>query len=297
MFGTASAGVPSSGNKSNLQGGQALFSGVTVLQSSTMSCTNTDTATSFGTGITFTLSATSPANAFFVLYLSANGGSNANPATNVSKNEVQVPVGGLAAGTHTIAVNLPVTSAFTETTGGVVVAISDDASGTLYHSKSNSLNCSEVTPNGNIVVKKVGNFSAGLVAAGFSGPVTALSSFSTTGPLTSAAPTPISVAPGTGYGVSEDTTGFPLTVAGGTVTGATYAVLTGTATDCSGTGVTFSSTAPANITVVSGATKTVCVKNVFTATQSGAPSASKTQDAALRRYQRLLGHHRQQQRQ
>ena len=114
--------------------------------------------------------------------------------------------------------------------------------------KTDNFKVGTVVLNGNIVVKKVGNFSAGLVAAGFSGPVTGPSSFSTTWTADVAGSDSISVAPGTGYGVSEDTTGFPLTVTGGTVNGATYAVLTGTATDCSSTGVTFSSTAPASIT-------------------------------------------------
>ncbi|HXU24552.1 MAG TPA: hypothetical protein VN697_11030, partial [Tepidiformaceae bacterium] len=206
LFSSALAGTPNSGNKSNLQSGQALFSNVTVSKASTMSCTAENSATSFGTSMTFTLSATSPANAYFVLYLSANGGSNAAPAGNVSNNEVQVPVGGLAAGTHTVPVTLPVTSAFTETKGGVLIVISDDTSGTLFNAKSNSLNCTEATPNGNIVVKKVGNFSAGLVAGGFSGPVTGPDGFSTTWTADVGGSDSISVVPGTGYGVSEDTT-------------------------------------------------------------------------------------------
>jgi len=119
-------------------------------------------------------------------------------------------------------------------------------------------------PKGNIVVRKVGNFAAGLVGGGFSGPVTGPSSYSSSWNADVGGSDTKNVVAGTGYAVSENTTGFPLTVTGGSVNGATYKVLASPTDTCdSGT---FSATAPSGLTVTAGQDTIVCVKNVFTET-------------------------------
>jgi hypothetical protein len=78
-----------------------------------------------------------------VVYLAANNGSNATPAGNVQNNELTVDLTGK---TSPVAFVLPVTSAFTATSGGVLIVFaSDEEDVSTYTSKSNSLNCTEST--------------------------------------------------------------------------------------------------------------------------------------------------------
>ncbi len=157
-------GAPTSGNHTDLKNAAETFTSVLISDNSLMACTGT-TAQSFSTVLSFHLSATSPAGAYFVLYLDPNNGSNASPAENVPMNEVQVPVGGLAAGDYAINVSLPVTHAFTATTGGVLIVIADDVSGMQFNDKSNSLNCTEGT-TGTVSVEKTNDAPNSTIAAG-----------------------------------------------------------------------------------------------------------------------------------
>jgi cell division septation protein DedD len=85
------------------------------------------------------------AGSTIVVYLSANNGSNASPAANVSKNYAVVPVED--AGTYPFTLNI--TAPFTASSGGVLIVFAVNDNGTVISSsKSNSLNCTEaeVTP-------------------------------------------------------------------------------------------------------------------------------------------------------
>ena len=90
----------------------------------------------------FVLNKDFDAGSTIVVYLSANNGSNASPAANVSKNYAVVSVED--AGTYTFTLNI--TSPFTATSGGVLIvfAVNDDGT-VISSSKSNSLNCVEAT--------------------------------------------------------------------------------------------------------------------------------------------------------
>jgi len=122
----------------------------------------------------------------------------------------------------------------------------------------------ECASKGTLTVRKVGNFSAGVVIGGFSGPIT--------GPSSSTWHADVdghdskTVTAGTGYAVSETTDSFPLNVTGGTVTGAKYKVLAAATDECGTDG--FSATSPSNLTVATGVETVVCVQNTFAETQN-----------------------------
>ena len=116
---------------------------------------------------------------------------------------------------------------------------------------------------GTLTVRKVGNFAAGLAPAGFSGPITGTTSGTWSADVGGSDSKTVTA--GTGYGVSETTTGFPLSVTGGTVTGAQYKVLASSTDQCGTTG--FSAIAPTGLTVSVGGETVVCVQNTFEATQ------------------------------
>jgi hypothetical protein len=78
-----------------------------------------------------------------VIYLTPNNGSDASPIGNVENNEVKVDLAGKS---DTVAFSLPVTSPFTATSGGILAVFAKDQDGTVFTSKSNSLNCTESTP-------------------------------------------------------------------------------------------------------------------------------------------------------
>jgi hypothetical protein len=88
----------------------------------------------------FTLNKDFDAGSTIVVYLSANNGSNASPAANVSKNFAEVDVDD--AGTYQF--TLDITAPFTSSAGGIhiVFAVNDDGT-VISSSKSNSLNCTE----------------------------------------------------------------------------------------------------------------------------------------------------------
>ncbi len=92
----------------------------------------------------FTLTKNVDAGSTIVLYLAANNGSDATPAGNVSKNYVSVPVH--LAGTYPF--SLPITHAFSATSGGILIvfAVNSDNTTVISSSKSNSLNCTEAAP-------------------------------------------------------------------------------------------------------------------------------------------------------
>ncbi|HEY3522225.1 MAG TPA: hypothetical protein VGK63_00855, partial [Candidatus Limnocylindrales bacterium] len=102
-----------------------------------MACSGNNVGSISGT---FTLSQDVDAGSTVVIYLIPNNGSNATPAENVADNYTTVAVHD--AGTYSYTVN--VTSAFTESSGGVLAVFAVNFDGTaISSSKSNSLNCTE----------------------------------------------------------------------------------------------------------------------------------------------------------
>src|SRR4029079_8878028 len=85
---------------SDLKGAEDNFSNVTVSSNTVMTCTDNAVGTVSGS-ITFTISnATSPAGAYFLLFLQPNNGSDVD-ASVANAYQVQVDVGNLAPGTYT----------------------------------------------------------------------------------------------------------------------------------------------------------------------------------------------------
>lgn len=123
----------------------------------------------------------------------------------------------------------------------------------------------QCSSQGTLTVRKVGNFSAGVVAGGFSGPISGPSAYSSTWSADVGGQDSKTVTAGTGYAVSETTTGFPLNVTDGTVNGAQYKVLASPTEECGTSG--FTASAPSNLTVTTGAETVVCVQNTFSDTQ------------------------------
>jgi hypothetical protein len=110
----------------------------TMLANATISCDAGNTVNTISGQ--FTLNGTGGLGSFVVIYLTPNNGSNASPIGNVENNEVQVDLSGRSG---TISYSLPVTSAFTATSGGILAVFAKDVDGSIYTSKSNSLNCTE----------------------------------------------------------------------------------------------------------------------------------------------------------
>jgi hypothetical protein len=89
----------------------------------------------------FTLSGTGGSGAYVIIYLTPNTGSDADAALT-EDNEVKVSIDGLSG---TVNFSLDITTGFTTTKGGVLAVFAKDSDGTVFNSKSNSLNCTEGT--------------------------------------------------------------------------------------------------------------------------------------------------------
>ena len=135
-------GWPDGGPKSSatVDGNAADVAGGATMNSAKMFCNGTSANHFSGS---FELNKDFDAGSTIVLYLSANNGSNASPAANVSKNYVVVPVED--AGTYNF--TLDITAPFTSSSGGVLIVFAVNDDGTIISSsKSNSLNCTEAAP-------------------------------------------------------------------------------------------------------------------------------------------------------
>jgi hypothetical protein len=149
---SVAAATPTDGTTSNLQGIAGSYTNVLIdgaggTNQDTILFCDDDTATQFTSHISFHLSETAPAGSFFTVYLTPNGGAQLSPAgVDITENQGTIDTSGLTAGDHTLAITLNVTTSFSITSGGVLLVIADDVSGAEFHSKSNSLNCTESTP-------------------------------------------------------------------------------------------------------------------------------------------------------
>ena len=128
--------LPNSGHTSNTGGVVP-----TMVANATISCDPSSGA--LGVIGHLTLSGTAGAGTSVVVYLTPNNGSDATPAGNVESNEVTVDISGQGGD---LAFVLPVTSAFTTTKGGILAVFAMDQDGSVFTSKSNSLNCGESVP-------------------------------------------------------------------------------------------------------------------------------------------------------
>jgi hypothetical protein len=128
--------LPNSGHTSNTGGVTP-----TMLKNATMTC-NADSSVLNVSG-QFTLSGTAGANTYVIIYLTPNTGSDATPEGNVENNEVKVDISGQSG---TVDFGLTISSAFTTTKGGVLAVFAKDVDGSIFSSKSNSLNCTEAPP-------------------------------------------------------------------------------------------------------------------------------------------------------
>ena len=132
-------GWPDGGPKSDatIDGSASATANTASMNNAKMFCD--DSAAGHFTG-SFDLTEDMDAGSTIVVYLSANNGSNASPAENVSKNYAVVDVED--AGTYPFTLN--VTHGFTATQGGVLIVFAVNEDGTIISSsKSNSLNCTE----------------------------------------------------------------------------------------------------------------------------------------------------------
>jgi len=144
-------GHPNGGPYSDLKGGTATF---TFQQNATLTCDAGDNASSFTFHLDYSVTGTLPDDATLIVYLSPNngaiqgnaGGDEAGYIAAVESNWAPVNVEGLT-GSGTIDVTVPVTSPFQLSTGGVlgVIASEAGAEGQSWTSKTNSLNCTEVS--------------------------------------------------------------------------------------------------------------------------------------------------------
>jgi hypothetical protein len=134
-------GWPDGGPKSSgtVDGSASGVAGGATMNNAKMFCDGTSANHFSGS---FDLNKDFDAGSTIVVYLSANNGSNASPAANVSQNYAVVPVED--AGTYTF--TLHITAPFTSSAGGVLIvfAVNDDGT-VISSSKSNSLNCTEAT--------------------------------------------------------------------------------------------------------------------------------------------------------
>jgi hypothetical protein len=127
--------LPNSGHTSNTDG-------ITpTMGTATMTCTGDSSV--LNVSGSFTLSGTAGPDTYVIIYLTPNNGSDASPAGNVENNEVKVDISGLSG---TVNFSLDITSPFTTTKGGVLAVFAMDEDGTIFTSKSNSLNCTEAVP-------------------------------------------------------------------------------------------------------------------------------------------------------
>jgi hypothetical protein len=147
--GGVSATTATSASTTDLKGAAASFTAVLVdgapgTQADTTLYCDGGAATQFVSELSFDLAGTAPLGAYFRLYLAPNGGAKLSPnGVDITPNQAIVRVAGLGAGHHVLPVSLNVTTSFSISGGGVVLVIADDATGAQFHSKSNSLNCTE----------------------------------------------------------------------------------------------------------------------------------------------------------
>ena len=135
-------GWPDGGPKSNstVDGSAADVAGGATMNSAKMFCDGDDADHFSGS---FELNKDFDAGSTIVVYLTANNGSDASPASNVSKNYAVVPVED--AGTYHFTLNI--TAPFSTSTGGILIVFAVNEDGTVISSsKSNSLNCTEAAP-------------------------------------------------------------------------------------------------------------------------------------------------------
>ena len=155
--GPGNNGLDSTGNgtKSNATAGGSLSaagSSATMAANAVMTCD--DTSVDGVTG-SFTLTKTLDVGSTITIYMVPNNGSDASPAGNVTKNEATITLTGA---NHTsgsvINWSVPVTHAFTTSSGGILVvfAVNDDGTTAISSSKTNSLNCTEANPTPTPVV-------------------------------------------------------------------------------------------------------------------------------------------------
>jgi hypothetical protein len=138
-------GTPSN---ATLDGSLSAAAGSATLQANAqMFCSGTSVGSIEGT---FTLNETLDVGSVITFYLVPNNGSNANPASNVTKNETSITLtdDNNDAG-DVVAYSLGVTHPFTVSAGGILVVFAVNADGTtaISSSKTNSLNCTEATPS------------------------------------------------------------------------------------------------------------------------------------------------------
>jgi hypothetical protein len=117
-----------------------------TMGTATISCDGSSAGSFSGS---FTLGKTLDVGSEITLYLAANNGSNADPADNVSKNEVTVTLDDSDNDSGSVVpFTLWVTHPFTATTGGILVvfAVNADNETVISSSKSNSLNCTDSQP-------------------------------------------------------------------------------------------------------------------------------------------------------
>ena len=121
----------------------AAGSSATLAADATMFCSGTSVGSIVGS---LTLTKTLDVGSVITLYMVPNNGSNASPASNVTKNEISITLtdANNDAG-DVINYSLPVTHAFTVSSGGVLVvfAVNADNTTSISSSKTNSLNCTE----------------------------------------------------------------------------------------------------------------------------------------------------------
>src|SRR3954453_5174767 len=121
--------LPNSGDTSNT-------GGVTpTMGTAEMTC---DDGSVLGVSGSFTLDGTAPAGSYVVIYLTPNNGSDASPAGNVEDNQVTIDISGKSGD---VAFSMPISAPFTTTKGGVLAVFAKDQDGSVFTSKSNSLNC------------------------------------------------------------------------------------------------------------------------------------------------------------
>ena len=143
------------GTTSNATAGGSLSaagSSATMAADAVMTCDGTSVD---GVTGSFTLTKTLDVGSKITIYMVPNNGSDASPAGNVTKNETTIT---LTAANNTsgskINWSLPVTSAFTTSSGGILVvfAVNADNVTAISSSKTNSLNCTEANPTPTPVV-------------------------------------------------------------------------------------------------------------------------------------------------
>src|SRR4051794_22924926 len=138
---TASAAAPGGDDNLPNSGDTSNTGGVGVeMGTATMTC---DDGSVLGVSGSFSLSGTAGAGTYVVIYLTPNGGSDASPAGNVENNQVKVDISGKSG---TVNFSVPITSPFTTTKGGILAVFAKDVDGSVFTSKSNSLNCTEAVP-------------------------------------------------------------------------------------------------------------------------------------------------------